>query len=634
MYDIRRKISPSASIEPRSQTPNSQFRESGARWVERRESISLRNALEELDLQNDPNLYSAAQQEAADLVWKHRNPKAAEEEKTAPYPNPDLKKVNRSRQSTIQVHRSQGQRPGHINEHDSFFKRSSHYSTSDSPSGSNNAQDSPKGLDAQARSNSPAFSAVLSKFEAGENRAKKRNRVSFVTPDSGPNTDPYTEDGQRSVSNGSSKGLFRNPDDEIYEEPEKLLVSPLFSTVDRPKPLQVKNKNALPLGSRPPLAKSNTTPVADTKPFNRYEIHKNPPTQSRDAGYTMNTSTPPRTREGKDETTFQDSEQMEKRSEDIRAATSMRLKDRSPKLPTPTAVSDRPGRPIVSFERSWKPNEDLGSSRDGATKDLPRPPLKVPAMTISEPLIPTLNVSEPRNPAIPEVNVSDSEVPIVPIINLPDEDSSIPVINIQADIQSDEPIRTISHPNQDKSLSPKRPLPIPSKTSPLPRTKQNSLPYLDRNAHITPTARSSVPTAICANCALPISGRIVTASGSGSEPLKARFHPECFTCYHCATGLECVAFYPEPHEKRITRLKEQVEELGLASVEELGEAVEKELRFFCHLDFHEFYSPRCKSCKTPIEGEVIVAAGGEYHTGHFFCAECGDVSEYFVWSQL
>jgi hypothetical protein len=35
-------------------------------------------------------------------------------------------------------------------------------------------------------------------------------------------------------------------------------------------------------------------------------------------------------------------------------------------------------------------------------------------------------------------------------------------------------------------------------------------------------------------------------------------------------------------------------------------------------------SPRCKSCKTPIEGEVIVACGAEWHAGHFFCAQCGD----------
>jgi hypothetical protein len=77
-----------------------------------------------------------------------------------------------------------------------------------------------------------------------------------------------------------------------------------------------------------------------------------------------------------------------------------------------------------------------------------------------------------------------------------------------------------------------------------------------------------------------------------------------------------VAFYPEPENKRSSRLETE----GLAPEND-------PLRFYCHLDFHEFFSPRCRSCKTPIEGEIILAAGGEYHVGHFFCAECGDPFE-------
>jgi hypothetical protein len=48
---------------------------------------------------------------------------------------------------------------------------------------------------------------------------------------------------------------------------------------------------------------------------------------------------------------------LEIRGEDIRLTTSIKLKDRSPKLPTPTAVSDKPGRRIVSFDANWKPSE-------------------------------------------------------------------------------------------------------------------------------------------------------------------------------------------------------------------------------------------------------------------------------------
>lgn len=92
------------------------------------------------------------------------------------------------------------------------------------------------------------------------------------------------------------------------------------------------------------------------------------------------------------------------------------------------------------------------------------------------------------------------------------------------------------------------------------------------------------------------------------------FHPECFSCHQCSTALECVAFYPEPTGKRHERLAAE----GIPTDSDI------DIRFFCHLDFHEFFSPRCKSCKTPIEGEVIVAAGAEWHVGHFFCGECGD----------
>lgn len=92
-----------------------------------------------------------------------------------------------------------------------------------------------------------------------------------------------------------------------------------------------------------------------------------------------------------------------------------------------------------------------------------------------------------------------------------------------------------------------------------------------------------------------------------------------------------MAFYPEPdqaREERIARIRARAagqyveERVGQTHLEDGDEL----LRFYCHLDYHEFFSPRCKSCKTPIEGEVVVACGAEWHAGHFFCAQCGDVS--------
>jgi hypothetical protein len=130
---------------------------------------------------------------------------------------------------------------------------------------------------------------------------------------------------------------------------------------------------------------------------------------------------------------------------------------------------------------------------------------------------------------------------------------------------------------------------------------------------------------------LPIAGRIVSAAG-------LRFHPECFACYQCGEHLECVAFYPEPDNKlaeRVSRIRARQRGKDIPFVDthptpgdmarlESEDGTDESQRFFCHLDFHEMFSPRCKSCKTPIEGEVIVACGAEWHAGHFFCAQCGD----------
>ena len=122
------------------------------------------------------------------------------------------------------------------------------------------------------------------------------------------------------------------------------------------------------------------------------------------------------------------------------------------------------------------------------------------------------------------------------------------------------------------------------------------------NTHIT-TGSNRIPrsSALCTGCQNPITSRAVSAAG-------LRFHPECFTCSHCYIKLEHVAFFPEP-------LPQDAPPNTLSTG-----------RFYCHCDFHELFSPRCKSCKTPIEGEVVVALGANYHEGHFFCAECGDVS--------
>ncbi|KIW99632.1 uncharacterized protein Z518_11045 [Rhinocladiella mackenziei CBS 650.93] len=521
-----RKVSPTATVQIPRPLDDAVYYESASRRLEKEEAHNLREALELIDHKDEERrIYEAAQSEAADLVWKHRNTKAAEDEKTAAYRNPDLKLKEK------------------------------------------------------------------------------------------------TQSGERRQVSGSRKVSFPTSESKIYEEPGQTegVSPPSVEASGTGMPLRVKSGNTLPWLRKKTFDKPETDPIPDRTKFDRFEIHRNPPTQSRNAEYTANNPPSVPTIDVIEEvdTPKSSSGTLEIRSEEIRAATSMRRKDRSPNLPTPTAVSDQLGRPIVSFNPSWRPPSD--SPR--ASPDIDRPTMKLtesspmakseekplPRLTstesdvaVSAPTIPTVNNQQEKPsarppPAIPEMTVS---APAVPAIHFPESGPEIPSTSLQ--------------PDDTKEHA--RPLPNHSATEPLKgaaphKTPSNRLPWLHRH---------SMPTVSCSSCALPISGRIVTASGSNTSSLKARFHPECFTCHHCSSPLECVSFYPEPEEKRLAR----VESLGI----EPGspEAANDPLRFYCHLDFHEFFSPRCRSCKTPIEGEVIVAAGAEWHVGHFFCAECGD----------
>ncbi|KAJ4150885.1 hypothetical protein LMH87_011614 [Akanthomyces muscarius] len=90
---------------------------------------------------------------------------------------------------------------------------------------------------------------------------------------------------------------------------------------------------------------------------------------------------------------------------------------------------------------------------------------------------------------------------------------------------------------------------------------------------------------------------------------------------------------PEPEVARNARLDRIKRRQGGEVIEEApGETEEQDgderLRFYCHLDWHEQFAPRCKHCQTPILGEHIVALGAHWHYGHFFCAECGDPFEH------
>ncbi|KAI9722271.1 MAG: hypothetical protein M1812_001743 [Candelaria pacifica] len=615
--------------------PSGAYKESGQRWMERQEARSLRNALQNMDLQEETRLHSSAQDEASALVWEHQHPDMVSKDPHTPYSyNKHLSSRSYSRGRSIV--REPGTAIGNTHERN----RSKDTSPTEFVHGPGDIDGTQRSQLSNGYSETPADQtdgALLS--DTGESLRKP----DCLAADTQAGEEPafplplFKQSGRRRSSGSRSrkasgeagKGLFRNPDDQIYEEPEEDLTMHVQTAIvnpPMPAPLRLKPRNPLSRVqmTRDPLPRANTAPEVETKKLSRFEIHRNPPSQSRNPGYVSNRlpPTPPdsaHTMElghSKASPTVPQKEDVEIRSEDIRAATSMRLKDRSPKLPTPTIVSNKPGRPIVSFAPSTNAKDlDLAQGRPitpdspafaeqgGHIRSLPNVPNQVS----------TQRKVGPKPPTIPTINIS--ETPPIPTISLPEEPSasvtapSIPVINAP----SSRPLRgPTTRPLPDPRISPSRPHPHHSATAPAASTR----------AHWSPSTRR--PTATCAQCTLPIEGRIVSAASQ-------RFHPECFICFHCGEGLECVAFYPEPDNKRAERVSriqrrangEDVEEAqGQDAIDDGDEAP----RFYCHLDFHEFYSPRCRSCKTPIEGEIVVACGGEWHVGHFFCAECGDVS--------
>jgi paxillin len=635
------------------------YLERGQRWMERQEAHSLRKALEDMDLTKEQKLHEAAQKEASELVWKHQNPNTAFKNPDAPY---DYRE--HLRKESIHARTASWSKTAQDIQSRNKKMRSRDSSQSRSISGGSKSTTTPSSRvpsDSSLRvPDSPTSPVEETSSSDGERQSRKRS-VQFVEP-------PVQ----------SSAGISKN--DKRSRTPSPVKAPKSAVTVEKKKPdtapeIKVSNvavavrvvSNSLPNHFRNPfarvrnakgsLSRSSTAPMPERKGLNSIEIQKNPPSQSRNPAYTANTPVSPEKVKVSIDEEIKMKDGLEIRGDDIRKATSMSLKDRSPKLPTPTMVSDSPGRPIVSFKQNWKPKEvelkqEISSQAPAPANPKPysnsatnRP---LPAMGLKEQpqssmlvpdrgrertspppppasSIPSIQIGD--GPGIPSISVnSGPSIPSIAVNNVPSISVNAPSIAVSApSIAVSPPSISVNAPptiSFNGPTSSRRPLPTPAGRPSPHHAATAPVASLRNKGHFTPTSvRSS--GALCANCSLPISGRIVSAGG-------VRFHPECFRCHNCFEGLECVAFYPEPdnfRSERISRIRARAtgqyveERVGQTQLEDGDE----NLRFYCHLDFHEFFSPRCKSCKTPIEGEVVVACGAEWHAGHFFCAQCGDV---------
>lgn len=676
---------------PRRQ-PSVSYMENGMRWMEKQEVKSIRQAMEDMDLVEEKKIHSAAQEEAAELVWKHQNPEVA----SGPFANPDLKTRDyRSHLRQGSYHRTHSQGSHHRTQSHHAVSSDSQRSTSGSSQGSDKLTFSQRIVQVPRKVSPPTNKVSVQKRRSPS--GKSYDQLAEAV-------DADIKVAHRRISSGSGKRIisgekkkFMSPDDRIWEDPDEEKSPPKKKepVIEEEKPqTRPAASQALPSYVRKNpfarvrvqyeknLERSNSAPQLQTLPgatlprHDRIEIQRNPPSQSRNPLYTSNDlvlpPTPPvETGVEADEVapkTTPSKDGKELRGDDIRAATSKSRTAYSPNLPRPTMVSEKPGRPIVSFQKDYKPKEMVMQEQHSAPsfKDRPLPdPLQIGSPSGSPHRLPC----EPRgnipgsSPAsrIPKINLEDvpkwapsqstptsargppppiptilaPDDPPIPSIALPEEPTlgsatpADPIPSINADTPSIN-VSDSSSPSSSptKSRIPQRPLPAPSPGLPLPRHASTTPASPSKSTpHYTPSVRQS--GTLCAHCALPIAGRILSAAGE-------RLHPGCFTCHECNTNLELVAFYPEPEQQRAARI-ERIRARQSGHQVTIPEGITEEafhhlehtdgdgtLRFYCHLDFHELFSPRCKSCKTPIEGEVIVACGAEWHVGHFFCAQCGD----------
>ncbi|KAH8675290.1 hypothetical protein BX600DRAFT_507539 [Xylariales sp. PMI_506] len=671
------KASPVKPLKPDEVVPTATYMERGSRWMEKEEAFSLRTAMEDMDIKDklksessdddETRLYNAALDEAADLVWQHQNG-VKPPEPGAPYRyKSHMRKNSYAHARTASV----GKYGGDI------------IATGLARDGSRSVSGSSTGSEGRPSIDSPRMSMDGQRMTSADSTKTK----TYGSLNSRP-----THHRRRSSMKRNISGEIQRPfsGDQIWEEPEgetpkvKLTAKPAEVGTQPPRlklrhpPNNAQVTDELDSSKPEKTAAPQLPNLKPQMPVSKIEIHRNPPSQSRNPNYTTNSQKPmgPRVND-----TVAKKNGVEIRGDDIRQATSFTLGDRSKKLPTPSAVSDRPGRPIVSFDANWKAPEEAATDRMPEPKEEPKEepsrrfpgrvpgvveqkipnnqpqqlksgsqiPSHPPVPTISlpptvqapippptqarpasyAPPIPSISVDEPADtrpiPNIPVLSVTSDDGPSIPTIVLPggDEDESgaagpgIPVIVTPDDAGKDK------GKSASASSSSARPLPTPTRSGqPHARNARGG-----SRSHWSPApgAVSSRATATCHECSFPIEGRVVALRGTPE-----RFHPQCFVCYTCGTSLEALEISPEPDSFRKARLgriaaRAAGEQLPEEPGQTMAEDGDARLRFYCHLDWHELFAPRCKTCTTPIIGEHVVALGGlHFHYGHFFCAECGD----------
>lgn len=228
----------------------------------------------------------------------------------------------------------------------------------------------------------------------------------------------------------------------------------------------------------------------------------------------------------------------------------------------------RYGAPIANAATPSKPDMPSFSINEESSSTA-----TIPSFTVSE---------EPNKPDIPtfSISVEESAKHDIPIFSISEDKPDLPTFSISEESKPDVPTFSFSAdddppptgPSISFSVAPPTPKEqstseyFPKVLDPSPSTQATPSPA-QPTVPAQPTTTSLSNDMLCGGCNLPIAGKVVSA-------MKRRWHPDCFTCTHCATSLEHVAFY------------------------------EHDGRPYCHFDYHEVRQLLCYSFNEADENIV------------------------------
>ncbi|KAF8940261.1 hypothetical protein BGZ58_007152 [Dissophora ornata] len=257
------------------------------------------------------------------------------------------------------------------------------------------------------------------------------------------------------------------------------------------------------------------------------------------------------------------------------------------KATTPTTSLKKAGVPAAGTVRanSAKFNA-MAAASSGKKEPSARSnsmPLPIPAEAYANkelpPILPETLKEQPPIPKMQENQLFDGQPDLEHeskcIVTEEEKQMTIPL----ADDMSMEAV--VEEKEQEMPGSGSAPSPAVENVAPL------SKPSRRKSSSATETNQQSSSAFICSSCDEPITGMMITAMGK-------RWHSDHFVCSVCDLNLEHIQFF------------------------------QKDGKPYCHLDYHDMFSPKCGHCNSAIENECLTALGKNWHPDHFFCRECGD----------